>query len=127
MTGRRLHPAWVVLGASFFVLLVAAGIRATPTVMIEPLGDEFGWGVDQIALAIGINLVLFGAMAPFSAALMDRFGVRRVAVVALAAMAAGSPATIGMTELWQLNLLWGVVIGAATGCLSSPLAAIIAT
>ena len=127
MTGRRLHPAWTVLAASFVVLLVAAGIRATPTVMIEPLGEEFGWGVDQISLAIGINLVLFGAMAPFSAALMDRFGVRRVAVVALAAMAAGSAATIAMTSLWQLDLLWGVVIGAATGCLSSPLAAIVAT
>ncbi|MGE0027342.1 MAG: MFS transporter [Thermoleophilia bacterium] len=127
MTGRRLHPAWVVLVASFVVLLVAAGTRAAPTVMIGPLGDEFGWGVDQISLAIGINLVMFGAMAPFSAALMDRFGVRRVAVVALTAMAAGSAATIAMTSLWQLDLLWGVVIGAATGCLSSPLAAIVAT
>ena len=117
----------MVLAASFVVLLVAAGARATPTVMIDPLGDEFGWGVDQISLAIGINLVLFGAMAPFSAALMDRFGVRRVVVVALAAMAAGSTATIAMTALWQLDLLWGVVIGAATGCLSSPLAAIVAT
>lgn len=98
MTGRRVHPAWVVLAASFVVLLVAAGVRATPTVMIDPFGREFGWGVDQISLAIGINLVLFGAMAPFSAALMDRFGVRRVAVVALAAMAAGSAATIAMTS-----------------------------
>ena len=124
---RRLHPAWVVLVASFAVLLVGSGVRATPTVMIEPLGDEFGWGVDQISLAVGINLVMFGAMAPFSAALMDRFGVRRVAVVALAAMAAGAAATIAMTSLWQLDLLWGVLIGAATGCLSTPLAAIVAT
>src|SRR5262245_18968245 len=99
MTGRRIHPAWVVLVAAFVVLLVAAGIRATATVMIDPLGEEFGWGVAQISLAIGINLVLFGAMAPFSAGLMDLFGVRRVAVVALAAMSAGSAATIAMTEL----------------------------
>jgi MFS family permease len=127
MTGRRIHPAWVVLGAAFVVLLIAAGVRAAPTVMITPLGEEFGWGVDQISLAIGVNLVLFGAMAPFSAALMDRFGLRRVTVAALAAMAAGSAATIAMTELWHLDLLWGVVIGAATGCLSSPLAAIVAT
>jgi hypothetical protein len=74
VTGRRLHPAWVVLAASFVVLLVAAGVRATPTVMIDPLGDGFGWGVDQMSLAIRINLVPFGAMAPFSAALMDASG-----------------------------------------------------
>ena len=120
MRARRVHPAWVVLGAAFAVLLVAAGVRATPTVMIQPLGDEFGWGVDQIALAIGINLVLFGAMAPFSAALMDRFGMRKVIGTALTAMSLGAAATIWMTALWQLDLLWGVLIGATTGCLSSP-------
>jgi len=107
--------------------LIASGVRATPTILIEPLDDEFGWRVDQVALAISINLVLFGLMAPFSAALMERFGVRRVVAVALVAMAAGSAATVGMSALWQLTLLWGVVIGAATGCLSSPLAAIVAT
>lgn len=124
---RRAHYAWVVAGAAFVALLVASGVRSTPTVLIDPLREEFGWGVDRISLAISINLVLFGLMAPFSAALMERFGVRRVVGVALAAVALGSAATVAMTALWQLNLLWGVVIGAATGCLSSPLAAIVAT
>ena len=95
--------------AAFAALLIASGVRATPTVLIEPLGDEFGWGVDQVSLAISINLVLFGLMAPFSAAMMERFGVRRVVAVALAAVAAGSALTIAMSALWQLTLLWGVV------------------
>jgi MFS family permease len=117
----------VVAGAAFVALLIASGVRATPTILIGPLDEEFGWRVDQVSLAISINLVLFGLMAPFSAALMERFGVRRVVAVALAATAAGSAATIGMSALWELTLLWGVVIGAATGCLSSPLAAVVAT
>ena len=124
---RRLHYGWVVAGAAFVALLIASGVRATPTILIGPLDDEFGWRVDQVSLAISINLVLFGLMAPFSAALMERFGMRRVVAVALAATAAGSALTIGMSALWQLTLLWGVVIGAATGCLSSPLAAVVAT
>jgi MFS family permease len=124
---RRLHYGWVVAGAAFVALLIASGVRATPTILIGPLDEEFGWRVDQVSLAISINLVLFGLMAPFSAALMERFGVRRVVAVALAATAAGSAATIGMSALWELTLLWGVVIGAATGCLSSPLAAVVAT
>jgi Major Facilitator Superfamily len=102
-------------------------VRATPTILIDPLDEEFGWRVDQVSLAISINLVLFGLMAPFSAALMEQFGMRRVVAAALAATAAGTAATIGMSALWQLTLLWGVVIGAATGCLSSPLAAVVAT
>ena len=32
-----------------------------------------------------------------------------------------------MTEPWQLYLLWGVVVGSATGALAVPLAAIIST
>ncbi|MGD9572835.1 MAG: MFS transporter [Thermoleophilia bacterium] len=127
MARGRIHYAWIVAGVTFAVLLVASGFRAAPTVMITPLRDEFGWGVDQIALAISINLVLFGLMAPFSAACMESFGVRRVVGVALAAVAVGSALTITMNSLWQLDLLWGVVIGAATGALSTPLAAIVAT
>ena len=114
-------------GAALAALLIASGVRATPTILIGPLDEEFGWRVDQVSLAISVNLVLFGLMAPFSAALMERFGVRRVVTVALAAVAAGSAATVAMSALWQLTLLWGVVIGAATGCLSSPLAAVVAT
>jgi MFS family permease len=117
----------VVAGAAFVALLIASGVRATPTILIDPLDAEFGWRVDQVSLAISINLVLFGLMAPFSAALMERFGMRRVVAVALAATAAGSAATIGMSTLLELTLLWGIVIGAATGCLSSPLAAVVAT
>jgi MFS family permease len=117
----------VVAAAAFVALLIASGVRATPTILIDPLDEEFGWRVDQVSLAISVNLVLFGLMAPLSAALMERFGVRRVVAAALAATAAGSAATIGMSALWQLTLLWGVVIGAATGCLSSPLAAVVAT
>jgi MFS family permease len=124
---RRAHYGWVVAAAAFVALLIASGVRATPTILIEPLDEELGWRVDQVSLAISINLVLFGLMAPFSAALMERFGVRRVVAAALAATAAGTAATIGMSALWQLTLLWGVVIGAATGCLSSPLAAVVAT
>ena len=102
----------MVAGAAFLTLLVGSGLRSVPTVMIDPLGDEFGWRVDQISLAIAINLVLFGLMAPFSAALMERFGVRPVVGCALAAVAAASAATVSMNALWQLDLLWGLVIGA---------------
>ena len=117
----------MVAGAAFVTLLVGSGLRSMPTVMIDPLGDEFGWRVDQISLAIAVNLVLFGLMAPFSAALMERFGVRPVVGVALGAVAVASAATVWMNALWQLDLLWGLVIGAATGCLATPLAAIVAT
>jgi MFS family permease len=126
ISGRR-HYAWLIVVVTFVTLITTAGFRATPGVLIVPLHDEFGWSRGTISLAISIGLLMFGLTAPFSAALMDRFGVRRVMLVALVTIAGGSSLTTVMTAAWQLVLLWGVVVGSATGALSVPLAATIAT
>jgi len=111
----RLHYAWVVAAVTFAVLLVSAGIRATPGVLMVPLEGEFGWSRATISLAISVNLVLYGLMGPFAAALMERVGVRRTMLLALMALALAVGATTLMTRPWQLVLLWGVVVGGATG------------
>ena len=124
---RRFHPAWVVAGVTFLTLLAAQGFRSTIGVFVVPLQEEFGWGRDEVSVAIAVNLVCYGLMAPFAAALVERLGPRRVMMVALAAVGAGSALTVGMTSLWQLDLIWGPVIGMATGAISIPLSAIVAT
>src|SRR3954452_5570972 len=123
---RRVHPAWVVAAGDFFCLLFAAGFRATPGVLIVPLQDEFGWSRATIALAVSIGLVVYGLASPFSAALMERFGVRTVMLVALLTIAVGASLTTLMHAPWQLDLLWGVVVGGATGAGAVPRAATIA-
>jgi hypothetical protein len=62
---------------TFVVVLLTAGVRAAPGVLIVPLEEEFHWSRATISFAIGVNLLLYGAVGPFAAALMDRFGVRR--------------------------------------------------
>src|SRR3954452_11361656 len=89
VTSRRLHPAWLVAAVAFIALVGAAGFRATPSVMLQPLHDEFGWSLGTISAAVSINLVLFGLTAPFAAALMERFGIRRVVACALLLVALG--------------------------------------
>jgi MFS family permease len=123
---RRVHYAWVVAAVGFVTLITAAGFRSTTGVLIVPLQDEFGWSRGLIGVAAAINLVLYGLGGPFSAAFVAKFGVRRVVITALIGVSAGSSLTIFMTAPWQLDLLWGVVNGLATGAISVPLAAIIA-
>ena len=103
----KLHYAWVVAGVTFSTLLVAAGLRATPGVLIVPLEAEFGWSRTTISFAIGVNIFLYGLIGPFAAAVMDRFGLRRTILRALAGIAAGVALTPLMTRPWQLILLWG--------------------
>jgi sugar phosphate permease len=125
-TPSKLHYAWIVAGVTFVVLLLTAGIRAVPGVLIVPLEDEFHWSRSTISFAVGINLLLYGLIGPFAAALIDRFGVRCTMVTALAVTAAAVALSPAMQEPWQLVLLWGVVVGSSCGVIGNFLAALIA-
>jgi MFS family permease len=118
VTKTRLHPAWLVAVVAFIALVGAAGFRATPSVLLGPLHDEFGWSLGTISAAVSVNLLLYGLTAPFAAALMDKFGIRRVVMAALLLVAAGSGLTVFMTASWQLVLCWGVLVGLGTGSMA---------
>jgi sugar phosphate permease len=126
LIGRPLHYAWLIMIVTFVTLITTAGFRATPGVLIVPLQQEYGWSRGTISIAIAIGLLMYGIAAPFSAALMERFGVRRVMLIALVTIAIGASLTTIMTAPWQLDLLWGVVVGSATGAVAIPLAATVA-
>jgi MFS family permease len=124
---RRFHYAFVVAAVTFVVLMMAAGFRSVPSVLIIPLGKEFGWSHALIGGAVSVNLIVYGLGAPFAAAIVERFGVRKVVTFALCQVAVGAGLSTFMTQPWQLYLLWGIVVGSATGALAVPLAAIIST
>ncbi|MCX5042578.1 MFS transporter [Aldersonia sp. NBC_00410] len=124
-TRPRLHRAWPVAGAAFVALLGAAAFRSVPSVLLDPLHDEFGWSHATIGAAVSINMLLYGLMAPFAAAMMDRFGIRRVVSIALLFVAAGSGLTVFMTEAWQLVLCWGLLVGLGVGSIAMPFVATI--
>ena len=121
-----LHPAWFAAGVTFLTLVTAAGFRSASSVLIIPLEDAFGWGREQISLAIAINVLVYGLVAPFAAALMERFGIRRVVMSALTAVSIGSALTMFMSAPWQLIALWGFVVGASTGSIALVFAATVA-
>jgi sugar phosphate permease len=123
----RFHYGWIVAATTFLVLLVTAGIRATPGVLMVPLEDEFGWSRAAISGAVAINIALFGLIGPFAASVMDRWGLRRVILAALALLTASVALTTQMQQEWQLTLLWGVLVGTGTGVTSMVLAAVVAT
>ncbi len=125
-TAPRLHYAWVVALITFFIMLIGAGIRSTPGVLMVPLEQEFGWDRSTVSLALAMNLTLYGLFGPFAAALMERFGLRRMIALALTALFVGISLTTWMTSPWQLDLFWGIVVGIGTGCTANVLGAIVA-
>jgi sugar phosphate permease len=123
---NRLHYAWIIAAVTFVVVLLTAGVRAAPGVLIVPLEAEFHWSRATISFAVGVNLLVYGMIGPFAAALMDRFGVRRTMTLALAATASGVALSPAINQPWQLVLLWGFVVGIGCGFIGAYLAAFIA-
>jgi sugar phosphate permease len=121
------HYAWIVAGVTFIVMLITSGVRATPGLFMVPLESEFGWNRALISASIAVNIALFGLIGPFAASVMDRWGLRRVVLGALAVMAAAVGLSTHMTAAWHFFLLWGVLVGAGTGVTAMVLAAVVAT
>jgi sugar phosphate permease len=127
MVRARFHYGWVIAAVTFVVLLITAGVRATPALFMVPLEQEFGWNRAVISMAVAINIALFGLIGPFAASVMDRYGLRRVVMAALALLAVSVALTTRMHAEWQLTLLWGIFVGAGTGVTSIVLAGVVAT
>lgn len=128
LTVRRSHGenyVFVVVAVVFLALLVSAGLRATPSVLILPLESAFGWHRSVISLAAAIGIFLYGLVGPFAAAVMQQFGIRRTVLGALGLMAIATGTSVFMTAPWQLMLLWGVLSGIGSGCVASVLGATI--
>lgn len=119
----RVHRAWFVAAVTFVTIIGAAAFRSLPGLLIDPLHQDFGWSRGTIGAAVSINLALYGLTAPFAAALMDRFGIRKVVAVALTVIALGSGLTVWMTAAWQLLLCWGLLVGLGTGSMALAFAA----
>ena len=121
--GRRDHYAWIVAGVTFLALLVAAGLRAAPGVLMVPLGANFGWDRGTVSMAAAVGICLYGLVGPFAAALMQTVGIRRTMLAGLALMSASTFASLWMTQPWHYVLTWGVLSGIGSGAVASVLGA----
>jgi sugar phosphate permease len=126
-SSSRLHYAWIAAGVTFVTLLVAAGARATPGVILLPVGNDFQWSRATVSSIVSINIFLYGLIGPFAAALYQRFGLRRTMMAAMLLLAAGYGFSTVATKYWHFVVLWGFVVGAGSGLAATVLGAAVAT
>jgi sugar phosphate permease len=124
---HRVHYAWVIVAVTFAATLITAGLRAAPGVLIVPMEAHFHWSRSVISGAVAVNILVLGALGPFGAAILERFGIRRVVVSALVMMSLGMALSIFVTAPWQLVVLWGPVVGLGTSMTFMVLAATVAS
>ncbi len=120
------HYAWIIVALTFTTLLASSAVRNAPGVIIKPLEAEFHWDRASISFAVAISLLAYGFGAPLGGSLVDLIGPRRVMLGGMCLIVLGLVPMLGMSELWQLHLLWGLTVGIGTGAVANVLGATIA-
>ncbi len=123
---RGIHYGWVMVAVTFLVMVATAAAMGNLGVFLVPLQKEYGWDTASISGALAVRLLLFGLIAPFAAALIQRYGLRRIVTVALALVVVGLGLSTLMSQLWQLWLYWGLLTGLGTGLTAMVLGATVA-
>jgi sugar phosphate permease len=88
---------------------------------------DMGWSTQTISTAVAINIVLFGLMGPFAAALMASIGVRRTILIGLAIIGGSTALASRIGTPTQLILTWGVGVGVGVGLVGLVTAATVST
>src|SRR3954468_9430094 len=103
--------AGIVVAVTFLALLVSAGLRSAPGVMMLPLEQHFGWDRATISASAAIGILLYGLGGPFAAALVLPFGMKRTMLAGVVLMPVATFASLWMREPCHYVLSWGVVSG----------------
>jgi sugar phosphate permease len=123
---KRFFYGWVIVAVAVLLSLLMWGIRTAPSVLIKPLEADFGWSRAEISSAIAIGLVMTAVAAIGGGVLLDRCSLR-ITMIGIVLLGAGSVALASrMSTLWHMTLLWGILVGIATGVsgvVGAPLAA----
>jgi sugar phosphate permease len=123
---RGIHYGWIVAAVTFLTMLTMSAALGLPGAMMKPLGQEFGWSTEQVSSALALRFALFGLMGPFAAVLMERYGLRAVMCTGLALVGTGMALVTLASQLWQLFILWSLMLGIGTGLTALVLGAVVA-
>ena len=126
MNPKRLHYAWVMVFLSATILAVIAARFYTFGVFLIPISKSFGWSRGSLSLASSAASVVAGILSIFVARISDRYGPRLLVTIAGVLHTAGFLLAAQVTQLWQMYLVWGLVMGTGNACGYVPLMSTIA-
>ena len=117
---------WVVVGITVVVLLLSAGVRSAPGVMLDAQLLDTGWQRVVLSSAVSLGLAVFGLGAPLAGSLIARFGARLIALIGRLLMGISMLISARLMTQTELNLFWGVLSGFGTALAGSVIGATVA-
>src|SRR5438067_9957182 len=113
----RIRPAWVVLGGAFGAFTLSAALMHSYPVYLVAFIADFGWSRAETSIAYSVSQLVGGASSPLVGYLVDRLGSRRLLLIGGGLLVAGLLSSAFVTGLWQIVLLYGIVMTFGANCL----------
>src|SRR5262252_1095912 len=102
--------SWLLLAAAFFTFAVGAACMHSYTVFLVAFIEAFGWSRGESSIAYSVSQMISGWTSPLVGILVDRLGPWRLILIGGALLAVGLLASAYAHALWQVILLYGVVM-----------------
>ena len=113
-TGRAaggIFYGWFVVLAAFFAFGIVFGtVTYSFTIFVNPIAEAFGTTPTKVLIAFTLTNIGTGVLGIYAGRLLTRYGIRTAVMLGLAIMAAGFFALSMATALWQVYVLYGLVL-----------------
>ena len=120
------HYVWVIVAALAVAQMIGLAVGWAAGVLVQPLKDEFGFGIGDIGLSFGLFYLAAAIFAPIAGWMGDRFGARKVLVLSAILYTITLVLVAFMDHLWSLHFSFGVLRGVAQVIFMVPLMAAVA-
>ena len=114
---RALRRGWLMLGGAFATFALAMALMQSYPVFLLAYIEDFGWSRAEVSVAFSVAQLVAGIGSPLVGALVDRLGPRRLMLLGGALLILGAAGNAAVTGLWQVVLLYGVVMTTGASCL----------
>ena len=120
------HYVWVIVATLALAQMIGLAVGWAAGVLVQPLKDEFGFGIADIGLSFGLFYLAAAVFAPIAGWMGDQFGARRVLVLSAVLYTITLVLVAFMDHLWSLHFSFGVLRGIAQVIFMVPLMAAVA-
>jgi MFS family permease len=120
----KLFYGWVIVGVGLVVTCIGFGAMASLSVFLQPMAEAMGWSRTGIATAALLNFLCMGIGAFMWGALSDRLGTRTVVLCGGVVLGLGMVLASRASTLLQFQLLFGAIVGVASGSFYAPMTAL---
>jgi MFS family permease len=114
---RHASSAWLLLAGAFLAFTVGAALMHSYAVFLVAFIQAFAWSRAETSIAYSVSQLVAGASSPLVGAMVDRLGPLRLMLVGGFLLTIGLVGCAAMSTLWQVILLYGVVMTIGANCL----------